>query len=84
MHLHVHSEFSLLDGMGKIPDLVNRAGDLGMGALALTDHGSMFGAMNFYLEARRQGIKPIVGCEVTWPPDPCPKRRRGATKAPPI
>ncbi len=64
VHLHVHSEFSLLDGMGKIPDLVTRAGDLGMDALALTDHGSMFGAMNFYLEARRQGIKPIVGCEV--------------------
>ncbi len=64
VHLHVHSEFSLLDGMGKIPELVARASELGMGALALTDHGSMYGAMNFYLEARRQGIKPIVGCEV--------------------
>ena len=64
VHLHVHSEFSLLDGMGKIPKLVSAAREQGMNALALTDHGSMYGAMNFYLEARRQGIKPIVGCEV--------------------
>ncbi len=64
VHLHVHSEFSLLDGMGKIPQLVGAAREQGMGALALTDHGSMYGAMNFYLEARRQGVKPIVGCEV--------------------
>lgn len=64
VHLHVHSEFSLLDGMGKIPQLVAAAREQGMNALALTDHGSMYGAMNFYLEARRQGINPIVGCEV--------------------
>ncbi|MCY3694463.1 MAG: DNA polymerase III subunit alpha [Chloroflexi bacterium] len=64
VHLHVHSEFSLLDGMGKIPQLVSAAREQGMRALALTDHGSMYGAMNFYLEARRQGIQPIVGCEV--------------------
>ena len=64
VHLHVHSEFSLLDGMGKVPQLVSAAREQGMEALALTDHGSMYGAMNFYLEARRQGIKPIVGCEV--------------------
>jgi DNA polymerase-3 subunit alpha len=63
VHLHVHSEFSLLDGMGKIPALVARACELGMPALGLTDHGVMFGAMDFYLEARCQGIKPIVGCE---------------------
>tara|TARA_B100001123_G_scaffold447921_1_gene607046 strand:- start:411 stop:4202 length:3792 start_codon:yes stop_codon:yes gene_type:complete len=63
VHLHVHSEFSLLDGMGKIHQLVDRAASLGMEALALTDHGVMFGAVDFYLEAVGKGIKPIVGCE---------------------
>ncbi len=63
VHLHVHSEFSLLDGLGKIEALVSRARKLEMPALGLTDHGVMFGAMDFYLEARRQGINPIVGCE---------------------
>jgi len=63
VHLHVHSEFSLLDGMGKIHQLVDRAVGLGMEALALTDHGVMFGAVDFYLEAVEKGIKPIVGCE---------------------
>ncbi len=63
-HLHVHSEFSLLDGMGRIPNLVARAGELGMEALALTDHGNLYGAIDFYQEARRAGIKPIIGCEI--------------------
>ncbi len=63
VHLHVHSEFSLLDGLGKIEALVSRARELEMPALGLTDHGVMFGAMDFYLEAQRQGINPIVGCE---------------------
>ena len=68
VHLHVHSEFSLLDGLGKIPALVSRARELDMPALGLTDHGVMFGAMDFYLEARRQGINPIVGCEFYMAP----------------
>ena len=63
VHLHVHSEFSLLDGLGKISSLLSRARELEMPALGLTDHGVMYGAMDFYLEARRQGINPIVGCE---------------------
>ena len=63
VHLHVHSEFSLLDGLGKIEALVSRASEMEMPALGLTDHGVMFGAMDFYLEARRQGINPIIGCE---------------------
>ena len=63
-HLHVHSEFSLLDGFCRIPDLIARTRELGMDAVALTDHGVMFGAADFYLEARRAGIRPIVGCEV--------------------
>ncbi|MEK7848511.1 MAG: DNA polymerase III subunit alpha, partial [Chloroflexota bacterium] len=67
-HLHVHSEFSLLDGMGRIPDLVARAGELGMKGLALTDHGNLYGAIEFYQEARRAGLKPIIGCEIYLAP----------------
>jgi len=63
VHLHVHSEYSLLDGLGKIKDLVSRAKELGMPALALTDHGTMYGAIEFYLAAKGAGIKPIIGLE---------------------
>src|SRR3989338_8570588 len=61
--LHVHSHSPLLDGLGKIPELVARAKELGMEALALTDHGNMYGAIEFYKECQKQGIKPIVGLE---------------------
>jgi DNA polymerase-3 subunit alpha len=64
VHLHLHSQYSLLDGAVKIGDLVKRARDLRMPALAITDHGNMFGAVEFYLKAREAGIKPIIGCEV--------------------
>ncbi|MBQ9857749.1 MAG: PHP domain-containing protein, partial [Oscillospiraceae bacterium] len=64
VHLHVHSEYSLLDGACRIRDLVKRACDLGQPAVAITDHGVMYGAVNFYKEAQKQGIKPIIGCEV--------------------
>ena len=63
-HLHVHSHYSLLDGLAKIDDLIKRAGELGMEALALTDHGAMYGALEFYKKAKKAGIKPIVGCEL--------------------
>jgi DNA polymerase-3 subunit alpha len=63
-HLHVHTEYSLLDGMCRIPRLVRRARELGMESLAITDHGVMYGAIEFYREARAAGIKPIIGCEV--------------------
>jgi len=63
-HLHVHTEYSLLDGMCRIPQLVTRAKELGMNSLALTDHGVMYGAIQFYLAAKEAGIKPIIGCEV--------------------
>ncbi|MGH2449641.1 MAG: DNA polymerase III subunit alpha [Chloroflexota bacterium] len=63
-HLHTHSNFSLLDGLGRIPDLVQAAKDAGMSALALTDHGTMHGAVELVSEAQKAGIKPIVGCEV--------------------
>ena len=64
VHLHTHSHYSMLDGMGKIPDLVAKAKELGMPALAITDHGAMYGAVEFYEECEKQGIKPIIGCEV--------------------
>ena len=64
VHLHLHTQYSLLDGAIKIPDLVKRAHDLHMPALAITDHGNMFGAMEFYDVATKAGIKPIIGCEV--------------------
>ncbi len=63
VHLHVHSEYSLLDGLSSIPGLVRRAKELGMPAVALTDHGSMFGTMLFYQAAREVGIKPLLGME---------------------
>ncbi len=63
VHLHVHSEYSLLDGVSRIPELVQRVADLGMKAVALTDHGNLFGAVEFYKEATARGIKPILGME---------------------
>lgn len=63
VHLHTHSEFSLLDGAARLEALVQRAADLGMEALALTDHGAMYGALDFYDLCRKKGIKPILGVE---------------------
>jgi len=63
-HLHVHSEYSLLDGSAKITELVSRASAMGMTSIALTDHGVMYGAIDFYKAAHANGIKPILGCEV--------------------
>ena len=62
-HLHTHSHYSLLDGLAKIDDLVARAGELGMDSLALTDHGVMYGAVEFYQKAKAKNIKPIIGME---------------------
>ncbi len=64
VHLHTHSEYSLLDGLAKIPKLVAKALQYKMKALALTDHGVMYGVVPFYLECKEKGIKPIIGCEV--------------------
>lgn len=69
VHLHVHTEYSLGDGTIKIDDLIRRTAELGMGAVAITDHGSLFGAIEFYKKAINAGIKPIIGCEfnvVRW------------------
>ena len=64
VHLHVHSEFSLLDGANRIKDLPVRAKELGMDAIAVTDHGAMFGTIDFYKACKANGVKPIIGCEV--------------------
>lgn len=64
VHLHMHTEYSLLDGANKIKELVSRVKELGMDAVAITDHGNMFGAVEMYKECKKQGIKAIIGCEV--------------------
>ncbi len=63
-HLHVHTQYSLLDGTSKIGELLDRAKEMGFSSLAITDHGVMYGAVEFYEEALKRGIKPIIGCEV--------------------
>ena len=65
VHLHVHTEYSLLDGASRIDDLFANAERLGMPALAMTDHGSMFGALEFYASGRARGITPILGVRAT-------------------
>ena len=63
-HLHVHTEYSLLDGSSKIKEITKRAKELGMDSLAITDHGVMYGVIEFYEAAKKAGIKPVLGCEV--------------------
>src|SRR3989338_277712 len=62
-HLHTHSHYSLLDGLGKIDNIIKHTKDLGMSAIALTDHGALYGAIEFYKKAKKAGIKPIIGVE---------------------
>ena len=62
-HLHTHTEYSMLDGISRVPDLVNRTRELGMDAMSITDHGSLYGVVDFYSECKDAGIKPIIGCE---------------------
>ncbi|MGI8905578.1 MAG: DNA polymerase III subunit alpha [Candidatus Sumerlaeaceae bacterium] len=75
VHLHLHSEFSLLDGACRFDQLTKRLKDLNMDTVALTDHGNMFGAVNFYKQCKKDGIKPILGCEVYVAPEG--RRKRG-------
>ncbi|PJA86571.1 MAG: DNA polymerase III subunit alpha [Candidatus Moranbacteria bacterium CG_4_9_14_3_um_filter_42_9] len=63
-HLHVHTHYSLLDGLAKIDDLLDRAKELGMNSVAITDHGVLYGAIEFFIKAKEKGIKPIIGCEM--------------------
>ena len=76
-HLHVHTEYSLLDGMCRITQLVAKAKELGMDSLAITDHGVMYGVIEFYQAAREAGVKPIIGCEVYIAPDSHLSRNAG-------
>ena len=69
VHLHVHTEYSLLDGSNKIKEYVSRVKELGMNSAAITDHGVMYGVIDFYREAKKQGINPILGCEVYVAPN---------------
>ncbi len=77
VHLHLHSEFSLLDGANRIPALIDRVKALGMDAVALTDHGNMFGALAFQRAAQAAGVRPILGCEVYVSPTTRTDRRPG-------
>lgn len=74
-HLHVHSHYSLLDGLPKIPNLVARTKELGMDSIALTDHGVMYGVIEFYKEAKKAGIKPIIGQELYVTPNSLHQKR---------
>lgn len=78
VHLHTHTHYSLLDGMSKIPDLVKKAKDLGMTAVAMTDHGNLYGAVEFYKAATKAGIKPIMGVEAYIAPGDHKEKNAGA------
>ena len=69
VHLHTHTEYSLLDGSNKIKNYIARVKELGMNAAAITDHGNMYGVVEFYKEAKKEGINPIIGCEVYVAPN---------------
>ncbi|MFN7088723.1 MAG: PHP domain-containing protein, partial [Candidatus Paceibacteria bacterium] len=68
VHLHLHSHYSLLDGLSKIDEILDRIKELGMDAVALTDHGVLYGAIEFYTKAKSKGVKPIIGCELYLAP----------------
>src|SRR3990167_10761554 len=82
VHLHVHSHYSLLDGLGKVPELVGRAKELGMPALALTDHGVLYGAIEFFSECKKAGLKPIIGQEAYIAPHAMSDRTSGPGSRP--
>ncbi|MBQ8585729.1 MAG: PHP domain-containing protein, partial [Butyricicoccus sp.] len=63
-HQHVHSEYSLLDGACRIEGLIDRVAELGQPAVAITDHGAMYGVIDFYRAAKKKGVHPVIGCEV--------------------
>lgn len=79
VHLHTHTHYSLLDGMSKIPDLVAKAKELGMPAIAMTDHGNLYGAVEFYKECTKAGIKPILGVEAYIAPGDHKDKTNGGT-----
>ena len=80
VHLHLHTQYSLLDGAVRIKDLMKKAVSYGMPAVAMTDHGNMFGAIEFYNAARAAGIKPIIGCEVYLAPGSMHDKKASSAK----
>src|SRR6059036_968472 len=76
VHLHVHTEYSMLDGAARLDDLFSRTAELGMGAIAMTDHGNVFGAYDFYSKAKAHGVKPIIGMEAYFTPNTSRFERR--------
>ena len=69
VHLHVHTEYSMLDGAARLGDMFERTAELGMDAIAMTDHGNVFGAYDFWSKARAAGVKPIIGMEAYFTPN---------------
>jgi DNA polymerase-3 subunit alpha len=80
VHLHLHTEYSLLDGAIRIPELMKKAADFGMPAVAITDHGNLYGAIEFYKEATKAGVKPIIGCEVYMAPNSLHDRQASSAR----
>ena len=78
VHLHLHTEYSLLDGACRLDRLVDRAHDLKFSSLAITDHGVLYGAIDFFKAARDKGIKPIIGCEVYVAPGSRLEKKAGS------
>src|SRR5688572_21656580 len=76
VHLHVHTEYSMLDGASRLDDMFARTAELGMGAIAMTDHGNVFGAFDFYAKAKAHGVKPIIGMEAYFTPNTSRFERR--------
>ena len=79
VHLHLHTEYSLLDGACRVDKLIEKAHELQFPAMAITDHGAMYGVVDFYKAAREKGIKPIIGCEVYVAPGSRLERKTGST-----
>jgi len=80
VHLHLHTEYSLLDGAVRIKNLMERAVELGMPAVAMTDHGNLFGTIEFYKAAKKAGINPIIGCEMYLAPGSMEDKKKVAGK----
>ncbi len=81
VHLHLHSEYSLLDGACRVADIPKKAKEMGHDAVAITDHGVMYGAVAFYKACRAEGVKPIIGCEVYVAPGDCHDKTGGREAA---
>ena len=79
-HLHLHTEYSLLDGSGKIKEMVARVKELGMDSMAITDHGVMYGVIDFYKACKAEDIKPVLGCEVYVAPNSRFDREPGSSE----